>query len=152
MHDQAFGQMKGKKRKKDKGASRELGERVRSNPGWRNMLRPLKRQPLVDAVVGVLTAINNLTTDCPEDDITETNEFIEDTEAARAALLSHEEITELRSQGLSAAELIQRQMERHDGFGLKTDFSKEKWRKRKEKKSVSCRLCSSSMVYVLTFS
>jgi len=30
--------------------------------------------------------------------------------------------------------MIQRQMARHDQFGLKTDFSKEKWRKRKEKK------------------
>ena len=68
------------------------------------------------------------------DDITETNEFIEDTESARAALLSQEEIAELRAEGISAEELIQRQMERHERFGLKTDFSKEKWRKRKEKK------------------
>jgi tRNA (adenine-N(1)-)-methyltransferase non-catalytic subunit len=30
--------------------------------------------------------------------------------------------------------MIQRQMDRHDQFGMKTDFSKEKWRKRKEKK------------------
>ena len=67
-------------------------------------------------------------------DITENNEFIEDTEPARAVLLSHEEIAELRAEGISAEELIQRQMERHERFGLKTDFSKEKWRKRKEKK------------------
>jgi tRNA (adenine-N(1)-)-methyltransferase non-catalytic subunit len=70
----------------------------------------------------------------PSDDITETNEFIEDSEAAKAALLSQEEIVELRAQGVTAEELIQRQMERHERFGLKTDFSKEKWRKRKEKK------------------
>jgi tRNA (adenine-N(1)-)-methyltransferase non-catalytic subunit len=49
-------------------------------------------------------------------------------------LLSHEEIAELKKQGISAAEMIERQMERHEKFALKTDFSKEKWRKRKEKK------------------
>jgi tRNA (adenine-N(1)-)-methyltransferase non-catalytic subunit len=68
------------------------------------------------------------------DDITETNEFIDDSEEAKQSLLSQEEITELRAQGISAEEIIQRQIERHERFGLKTDFSKEKWRKRKEKK------------------
>lgn len=29
------------------------------------------------------------------------------------------------------------QIERHDRFGLKTEFSKDKWKKRKEKKWVS---------------
>jgi tRNA (adenine-N(1)-)-methyltransferase non-catalytic subunit len=48
--------------------------------------------------------------------------------------MTQNEIAELRAQGASAEELIQRQMERHERFGLKTDFSKEKWRKRKEKK------------------
>jgi len=49
----AFGQVKGKKRKKDKGPGKgEDGDVYRTNPGWRNSLRPLKRQPLVDAVVG----------------------------------------------------------------------------------------------------
>jgi len=118
---QAFGQAKGKKRKRDKGKEKEEGAAGgRTNRGWRNVLRPLKRQPLVDAVI---------------DDITETNEFIEDSESAKAAVLSQEEIAELREQGVTAEELIQRQMERHERFGLKTDFSKEKWRKRKEKKS-----------------
>jgi len=70
------------------------------------------------------------------EDITETNEFIEDSESMKAALLSQEEIVELRAQGVTAEELIRKQMERHERFGLKTDFSKEKWRKRKEKKSV----------------
>lgn len=68
------------------------------------------------------------------DDIKETNEFIDGSEESKASLLSQEEIAELRAQGVSAEEMIQRQMERHAQFELKTDFSKEKWRKRKEKK------------------
>jgi len=48
--------------------------------------------------------------------------------------LSQDEIAALREQGVSAEELIQRQIERHERFGLKTEFSKEKWRQRKEKK------------------
>lgn len=68
------------------------------------------------------------------DDITETNEFIDDSDTIRETLLSQQEIEELRAQGVSAEEMIRRQIERHESFGLKTDFSKEKWRKRKEKK------------------
>ena len=70
------------------------------------------------------------------DDIQETNEFIDDDDK-KLDLLSHDEIAELRKQGLSAEEIMQRQIERHDKFNLKTDFSKEKWRKRKEKKWVA---------------
>jgi len=68
------------------------------------------------------------------DDIKETNEFIDDTEINNSDLLSQDEIAALREQGVSAEELIQRQIERHDRFELKTEFSKEKWRQRKEKK------------------
>ena len=68
------------------------------------------------------------------DDIKETNEFIDDTEINQSDLLSQDEIAALREQGVSAEELIQRQIERHERFGLKTEFSKEKWRQRKEKK------------------
>lgn len=132
----AFGQSKGKKRNKDKGKAKDDGASAgKSSPGWGNVLRPLKRQPLVDAVVGEdLFDRSCVALIALSDDITETNEFIEDSEAAKAALLSQEEIVELRAQGVTAEELIQRQMERHERFGLKTDFSKEKWRKRKEKK------------------
>jgi tRNA (adenine-N(1)-)-methyltransferase non-catalytic subunit len=70
------------------------------------------------------------------DDIKETNEFIDDTEINNSDLLSQDEIAALREQGVSAEELIQRQIERHDRFELKTEFSKEKWRQRKEKKYV----------------
>lgn len=66
--------------------------------------------------------------------MTETNEFIDDHNPAERGVMSHEEIAELKAQGLSAEAIIQRQMARHENFDLKTDFSKEKWRKRKEKK------------------
>ncbi|KAK1923132.1 putative eukaryotic translation initiation factor 3 62 kDa subunit [Papiliotrema laurentii] len=128
----AFGQKLGKKaaKKSKKNNKKEEGEqgqaswveggdeKFRSNPAWQNYLRPLKRRPVVEAVL---------------DDIQETNEFIDD-DNEKMDLLSHEEIAELKKQGISAAEMIERQMERHEKFALKTDFSKEKWRKRKEKK------------------
>lgn len=68
------------------------------------------------------------------DDITETNEFIDDSEAAKQELLSQEEISELRAKGASAEDIMHAQQQRHERFKLKTEFSKEKWRKRKEKK------------------
>lgn len=52
----SFGQGKGKNRKKKGGKGDEDGGRgaaVMSNPGWKNALRPLRRQPLLDAVVGM---------------------------------------------------------------------------------------------------
>jgi hypothetical protein len=48
--------------------------------------------------------------------------------------LTQDEIAELRAQGCTPQEIIDKQIERHQAFDLKTDFSKEKWRKRKEKK------------------
>ena len=57
-------------------------------------------------------------------------------------MLSQEEIADLKAQGLSAEALIQKQIDRHGDFGLKTDFSKEKWRKRKEKKYAEAFLIS----------
>ncbi|KAK8850545.1 hypothetical protein IAR55_004463 [Kwoniella newhampshirensis] len=114
-------QSQGKKGgKKNKGKGRDNAEiSMKNNVGWKNVLRPLKKQPLVDAVI---------------DDITETNEFIEDLAEGQKTTLSSDEINDLRQQGFSAEEIIQTQIARHEKFGLKTDFSKEKWRKRKEKK------------------
>ncbi|KAL1410018.1 tRNA (adenine(58)-N(1))-methyltransferase non-catalytic subunit trm6 [Vanrija albida] len=112
-----FGQAKGKKNKKGKGKG-DGNDSSKTNKGWGNLLRPLKRRAIVDALI---------------DDIKETNEFIDDSEENRA-LLTSDEIAELKAQGVSAQEMIQKQMERHEQFELKTDFSKEKWRKRKEKK------------------
>lgn len=68
------------------------------------------------------------------DDIVETNEFIDDTDIARQDLLTQEEIAVMKAQGVSAEDMMKAQIARHERFDLKTDFSKEKWRKRKEKK------------------
>lgn len=70
------------------------------------------------------------------DDITETNEFIDDSEAVRQELLTQDEIADLRAQGATVQDIMQAQLQRHERFKLKTEFSKEKWRKRKEKKLV----------------
>lgn len=49
-----FGQAKGKKSKKgqDKGGNGLSEGGFKSNPGWGNVLRPLKRENVVDAIVG----------------------------------------------------------------------------------------------------
>ncbi|WVW80830.1 hypothetical protein I302_102819 [Kwoniella bestiolae CBS 10118] len=112
-------QANGKSNKSKKGKSKENGSDVKSNPGWKNVLRPLKRQNVLEAVV---------------DDIQETNEHIHDLPELEKQTLSHEEIAELRSQGMSVEEIIKKQEEAHEMFKLKTEFSKEKWRRRKEKK------------------
>ena len=53
-HGAGFGQKKGKKnKKKDKGKGD--GGNFRSNPAWRNELRPFKSRALVDAVIGERT-------------------------------------------------------------------------------------------------
>ena len=49
-------------------------------------------------------------------------------------MLTQEEIQELRASGATAEEIMEAQLKRHERFDLKTEFSKEKWRKRKEKK------------------
>jgi tRNA (adenine-N(1)-)-methyltransferase non-catalytic subunit len=66
--------------------------------------------------------------------------LIEDNPTSSGVLTS-EEIIALREQGCSAEEIMARQIERHDGFKLKTEYSKEKWKKRKEKKCVVVALC-----------
>jgi tRNA (adenine-N(1)-)-methyltransferase non-catalytic subunit len=116
------------------------GGRNNKNPGWNNLLRPLRRSDVVDAIVGESQIFH---THQPRsggslkltfaEDIVETNEFIDDTETGQE-LLTQEAIAEMRAQGMSAEDIMKAQIARHERFGLKTDFSKEKWRKRKEKK------------------
>ncbi|WWC65183.1 uncharacterized protein I303_107797 [Kwoniella dejecticola CBS 10117] len=115
--DAAMNDKRGNGKGKGKGKGREND--IKSNPGWKNVLRPLKRQNVVEAVI---------------DDITETNEHIHDLPEMEKQTLSHEEIAELRAQGMSVEEIIKKQEESHERFKLKTEFSKEKWRRRKEKK------------------
>ncbi|WWC92299.1 uncharacterized protein L201_007253 [Kwoniella dendrophila CBS 6074] len=107
----------GKKGNNKKGKGKENDNK--SNPGWKNVLRPLKRQNIVDFVI---------------EDITETNEHIHDLPELEKQTLSHEDINALKAQGLSVEQIIKKQEEAHEKFKLKTEFSKEKWRRRKEKK------------------
>lgn len=48
--DAQFGQGKSKKQKKQGKAG--AADAAKNNPGWSNILRPLKRRPIVDAVIG----------------------------------------------------------------------------------------------------
>lgn len=64
--------------------------------------------------------------------------------------MSHDEIAELRAQGCTPEEIIQAQIARHEKFGLKTDFSKEKWRRRKEKKYLLFCLIA-SLLSIITY-
>ncbi|ODN83027.1 hypothetical protein L202_01253 [Cryptococcus amylolentus CBS 6039] len=109
---------KGKKEKKKVWKGKEVVV-PRSNPGWSNILRPMKPARLADVIV---------------DDVAETNELIEDLPEDSKGMLTQEEILELRAQGLTGDQIIEAQQARHESFKLKTDFSKEKWRRRKEKK------------------
>lgn len=66
------------------------------------------------------------------EDTEATNELINDGDAVQP--LTVEEIEQLKKQGLSAAEIIQKQIEMHANYQLKTEYSKEKYKKRKEAK------------------
>ena len=125
---------KGQKRGSEAKAQTQA-EKQKSNPGWSMCLQPLKKRAIVDAIVGAyhLPFTRHALT---SDDIKETNEFIDDDDT-QLDLMTQEEIAELRKQGVSVEEMMQKQIERHDKFALKTDFSKEKWRQRKEKKCVA---------------
>ncbi|CAL1694467.1 unnamed protein product [Somion occarium] len=60
-----------------------------------------------------------------------TNELIVD---GQVQPLSLEEIEALKKSGVPASEIIQRQIDQHKNFQLKTEYSKEKYKKRKEAK------------------
>ncbi|KIP11118.1 hypothetical protein PHLGIDRAFT_64283 [Phlebiopsis gigantea 11061_1 CR5-6] len=66
------------------------------------------------------------------EDTDATNELINDGEAVQP--LTVEEIEQLKKAGLSAEEIIKRQIEQHTNYQLKTEYSKEKYKKRKEAK------------------
>ncbi|KAJ9103294.1 hypothetical protein QFC21_002717 [Naganishia friedmannii] len=80
--------------------------------------------------------LGKTTPDTSAEETDATNELIDDIsgQEAESNLLTAEEIHALRAEGVDGAEIIRRQEERHNRFKLKTEFSKEKWRKRKEKK------------------
>ncbi|KAH9849238.1 Gcd10p-domain-containing protein [Lenzites betulinus] len=66
------------------------------------------------------------------EDTEATNELINDGQSVQP--LTVEEIETLKKSGLHASEIIQKQIEQHVNYSLKTEYSKEKYKKRKEMK------------------
>ncbi|KIJ66228.1 hypothetical protein HYDPIDRAFT_174382 [Hydnomerulius pinastri MD-312] len=66
------------------------------------------------------------------DETDATNELINDGEFVQPLTL--EEIEALKNSGVHASEIIKAQIEQHANYSLKTEYSKEKYRKRKEAK------------------
>jgi len=54
--------------------------------------------------------------------------------ATGAKTLSHEDIMAMKKQGLSGQEIIERQIAQHEQFALKNEYSKAKYKSRKESK------------------
>ncbi|EPS96685.1 hypothetical protein FOMPIDRAFT_1032304 [Fomitopsis schrenkii] len=66
------------------------------------------------------------------EDTEATNELINDGEFVQP--LTAEEIETLKKSGVHASEIIKRQIEQHANYSMKTEYSKEKYKKRKEAK------------------
>ncbi|TFY56088.1 hypothetical protein EVJ58_g7850 [Rhodofomes roseus] len=66
------------------------------------------------------------------EDTEATNELINDGQFVQP--LTSEEIEMLKKSGLHASEIIKKQIEQHANYSLKTEYSKEKYKKRKEAK------------------
>lgn len=66
------------------------------------------------------------------EDTDATNELINDGEFVQPLTL--EEIQALKQSGVHASDIIKRQIEQHANYSLKTEYSKEKYKKRKEAK------------------
>ncbi|PCH34318.1 Gcd10p-domain-containing protein [Wolfiporia cocos MD-104 SS10] len=66
------------------------------------------------------------------EDTDATNELINDGQFVQP--LTSEEIEALKKAGVHAKEIINRQIEQHANYSLKTEYSKEKYKKRKEAK------------------
>ncbi|KAI0756365.1 Gcd10p-domain-containing protein [Daedaleopsis nitida] len=66
------------------------------------------------------------------EDTKATNELINDGQYVQP--LTVEEIEALKKSGLHASEIIKKQIEQHANYSLKTEYSKEKYKKRKEMK------------------
>ncbi|KZT73344.1 Gcd10p-domain-containing protein [Daedalea quercina L-15889] len=66
------------------------------------------------------------------EDTEATNELINDGQFVQP--LTAEEIETLKKSGVHASEIIKKQIAQHANYGLKTEYSKEKYKKRKEAK------------------
>ncbi|KAI8459951.1 Gcd10p family-domain-containing protein [Phakopsora pachyrhizi] len=79
------------------------------------------------------------------EEIEATNENIK--ESVGAQKMSYDDIEELKKSGLSGREIIQRQIQQHSAFELKSEFSKAKYIKRKEKKFLKSFTCLDPTIY-----
>lgn len=68
------------------------------------------------------------------DETDATNELINDEKSVQP--LTSEEIEQLKLQNAHAKDIINAQIQQHGNFALKTEYSKDKYRKRKEAKYV----------------
>ena len=68
------------------------------------------------------------------EDTDATNELINDGQFVQPLTL--EEIETLKQSGVHATDIIKKQIEQHANYSLKTEYSKEKYKKRKEAKYV----------------
>ncbi|THV07472.1 Gcd10p-domain-containing protein [Dendrothele bispora CBS 962.96] len=66
------------------------------------------------------------------EDTDATNELINDGEFVQPLTIA--EITALKQSGVHASDIIKKQIEQHANYSLKTEYSKEKYKKRKEAK------------------
>ncbi|KAL0581062.1 tRNA (adenine(58)-N(1))-methyltransferase non-catalytic subunit trm6 [Marasmius crinis-equi] len=66
------------------------------------------------------------------EDTDATNELINDGEFVQPLTIT--EITALKQSGVHASDIIKKQIEQHANYSLKTEYSKEKYKKRKEAK------------------
>ncbi|KAG7099670.1 hypothetical protein E1B28_001495 [Marasmius oreades] len=66
------------------------------------------------------------------EDTDATNELINDGELVQPLTIT--EITTLKQAGVHASDIIKKQIEQHANYSLKTEYSKEKYKKRKEAK------------------
>jgi len=104
--------------------------------------------PLVDhvdsfeAIKGIANGI------CNVEDIEATNEMIKESDGAQK--LTNQEIEELKKSGLSGREIIMRQIQQHSAFELKSEFSKAKYIKRKEKKFLKMFTCIDPTIHNLS--
>ncbi|MBW0488922.1 hypothetical protein O181_028637 [Austropuccinia psidii MF-1] len=82
------------------------------------------------------------------DEIEATNENIKESNGAQK--MTAEEIEELKKSGLSGREIILRQIQQHSAFELKSEFSKAKYIRRKEKKFLKMFTCLDPTVHNVT--
>ncbi|PLW56532.1 hypothetical protein PCANC_01524 [Puccinia coronata f. sp. avenae] len=95
-----------------------------------------------ETIKGIANGISNV------EDIEATNEMIKESDGAQK--LTNQEIEELKKSGLSGREIILRQIQQHSAFELKSEFSKAKYIKRKEKKFLKMFTCIDPTIHNLS--